>query len=192
MDELDSDNQLLSFNGKTAARDIVQFVPFRNFLTEVQMDFSMVQAALAKEVLAEVPDQVASYMKSKNIAPKHPQNPTLEQADGICPNSLHPNSNSIPYDQSSTDTACFSESSYQSSSSPYNIHRMSINQGQPPYPVQADGIQPSPASYILGNSGIPRNPVPYPVDPIRMVSPPPPYNEVENVNNINMKCQNKI
>uniref|UniRef100_A0A914DAF6 Copine C-terminal domain-containing protein n=1 Tax=Acrobeloides nanus TaxID=290746 RepID=A0A914DAF6_9BILA len=74
---------------------IIRFVPFRNFLTGAQMDFSMVQAALAKEVLAEVPDQVTSYMKSKNIAPKPPQNPTPEQADGIYPSSLHPNLNSL-------------------------------------------------------------------------------------------------
>uniref|UniRef100_A0A914D0D3 Copine C-terminal domain-containing protein n=1 Tax=Acrobeloides nanus TaxID=290746 RepID=A0A914D0D3_9BILA len=151
MDALDSDNQLLSFNGKIAARDIVQFVPFRNFLTGAQNDYSMVQAALAKEVLAEVPDQVTSYMKSKNIAPKPPQNPTPEQADGIYPNPLNPHSNPIPYDQGSVDTARFSESSYQSSSSPYNTPRMSINQGQPPYPtpypVQAAGIQRSSAPY---------------------------------------------
>uniref|UniRef100_A0A914D9Y8 Copine C-terminal domain-containing protein n=1 Tax=Acrobeloides nanus TaxID=290746 RepID=A0A914D9Y8_9BILA len=158
MDELDSDDQLLSFNGRTAARDIVQFVPFRNFLTGAQMDFLMVQAALAKEVLAEVPDQVTSYMKSKNIAPKPPQNPTPEQADGIYPSSLHPNPNSIPYDQGSVGTARFSESSYQSS---------------------------------LENGGIKGNPAPYPVDPSRMVSPPPPYNEA-NVNNINIQFQTKI
>uniref|UniRef100_A0A914EL17 Copine C-terminal domain-containing protein n=1 Tax=Acrobeloides nanus TaxID=290746 RepID=A0A914EL17_9BILA len=174
MDELDSDDKLLSFNGKTAARDIVQFVPFRNFLTGAQMEFSMAQAALAKEVLAEVPDQVTSYMKSKNIAPKPPQDPTPEEADGIHPNSLHQNSNSIPYDQGSVDTARLSEISYHSS--PYNTPRMSINQGQPPYPVQADGIQRSSAPYTLENSGIQRNPAPYPIDSSRMVSPSAPYN----------------
>lgn len=59
MDILDSDNELLTFNGRTAARDIVQFVPFRNFIAVgPSANYSMIQAALAKEVLAEVPDQV--------------------------------------------------------------------------------------------------------------------------------------
>ena len=50
---------------------LFQFVPFRDFLkgghaANVQLS----QAALAKEVLAEIPDQVLMYMKKFNITPK--------------------------------------------------------------------------------------------------------------------------
>lgn len=65
MDELDSDDSLLEWNGKRAA-DIVQFVPYRNFLSN---DLLQMKAALAKEVLAEVPDQVTSYMFANKIKP---------------------------------------------------------------------------------------------------------------------------
>merc|ERR1711976_736682 len=64
MDELDSDDSLLEWNGKQAARDIVQFVPYRNFLSN---DLLQMKAALAKEVLAEVPEQVTSYMFATGV-----------------------------------------------------------------------------------------------------------------------------
>uniref|UniRef100_A0A1I7ZW41 Copine-3 n=1 Tax=Steinernema glaseri TaxID=37863 RepID=A0A1I7ZW41_9BILA len=73
MDELDSDDQLLSLNGRTASRDIVQFVPLREFLGKFGLNGAYgptAMARLAKEVLAEVPDQVTSYMNSVNIEPK--------------------------------------------------------------------------------------------------------------------------
>uniref|UniRef100_A0A915DAZ3 C2 domain-containing protein n=1 Tax=Ditylenchus dipsaci TaxID=166011 RepID=A0A915DAZ3_9BILA len=60
---------------KICKRDIVQFVPFRNFMTTPingninDEQQAHVQSLLAKEVLAEVPEQVTSYMKSKRIAP---------------------------------------------------------------------------------------------------------------------------
>ncbi|KAI6174069.1 C2 domain protein [Aphelenchoides besseyi] len=72
MEELDSDDVTLTANGRTAKRDIVQFVPFRQFMPSTgihsEIERENTQARLAKEVLAEVPDQVTSYMKSMNIA----------------------------------------------------------------------------------------------------------------------------
>ena len=68
MDELDSDEQLLSFNDKTATRDIVQFVEFQKFLEEGQITHSSA-INLAREVLAEVPRQILDYMKMKNVLP---------------------------------------------------------------------------------------------------------------------------
>lgn len=68
MDILDGDDVRLSYNGVHAERDIVQFVPFNDFLSRGDMALS--QAALAKEVLAEIPDQFLSYMKQHNIKPK--------------------------------------------------------------------------------------------------------------------------
>uniref|UniRef100_A0A8C6SJ32 Copine C-terminal domain-containing protein n=1 Tax=Neogobius melanostomus TaxID=47308 RepID=A0A8C6SJ32_9GOBI len=64
MNLLDADEEPLSSPwGRTAARDIVQFVPFRNFKHSSP-------AALAKSVLAEVPNQVVDYYNSRGIKPK--------------------------------------------------------------------------------------------------------------------------
>ena len=77
MEALDSDDGLLRHGGKVAARDIVQFVELRKFVTP---DKLWDKALLAKEVLAEVPQQVTGWMKMKNIPPKNsghqPQAPT--------------------------------------------------------------------------------------------------------------------
>ncbi|KAI8771714.1 copine-9 [Biomphalaria glabrata] len=71
MNILDGDVERLSYQGRVAERDIVQFVPFRNFLT-TGSNMKVANAYLAKEVLAEVPDQILSYMKRYNIKPKPP------------------------------------------------------------------------------------------------------------------------
>mmetsp|Transcript_13127 Transcript_13127/g.24586 ORF Transcript_13127/g.24586 Transcript_13127/m.24586 type:complete len:93 (+) Transcript_13127:105-383(+) len=62
MENLDADGQgLKNSRGQKAARDIVQFVPFRKFDGNAML--------LAKEVLAEVPKQLTGFMKSKGIEP---------------------------------------------------------------------------------------------------------------------------
>ncbi|XP_044032877.1 copine-3-like [Siniperca chuatsi] len=62
MEFLDSDDKLLySPSGDVASRDIVQFVPFRNFQGN--------SVALAQSVLAELPDQVASFFNSYKLKP---------------------------------------------------------------------------------------------------------------------------
>lgn len=61
MIELDSDGGLLRDNrGRLAKRDIVQFVKFSDYLSKGPH-------VLAEEVLKEVPEQVVSYMLSKNF-----------------------------------------------------------------------------------------------------------------------------
>jgi len=65
MEELDSDDQLLAHNGQTAKRDIVQFVEMQKFV----MGSSWSKERLAQEVLAEIPDQLVSYMQAKNFKP---------------------------------------------------------------------------------------------------------------------------
>ena len=45
----------------------LQFVPFRDFMKGG--NFCENQAALAKEVLAEIPEQLLSFMTSHNIRP---------------------------------------------------------------------------------------------------------------------------
>jgi hypothetical protein len=54
MKRLDGDDGLFDSMGHKAPRDIVQFVPFR--------DVGLDQDALARELLAELPGQVVSYM----------------------------------------------------------------------------------------------------------------------------------
>ncbi|XP_061569265.1 copine-3-like [Cololabis saira] len=62
MEFLDSDDKLLiSPTGDVAARDIVQFVPFRQFHGS--------SVALAQSVLAELPDQLASFFNSYKLKP---------------------------------------------------------------------------------------------------------------------------
>ncbi|XP_051922479.1 copine-4 [Hippocampus zosterae] len=64
MQMLDGDDGILrSPRGEPVLRDIVQFVPFRNFKHASP-------AALAKSVLAEVPNQVVDYYNSRGIKPK--------------------------------------------------------------------------------------------------------------------------
>ena len=51
-----------------AERDIVQFVPFLEFTAKRPGDnIQSTKARLAKEVLAEVPDQFISYMKARGV-----------------------------------------------------------------------------------------------------------------------------
>ena len=69
MDELDSDDQLLSHNGRTAERDIVQFVEMQKFVTGQGRYASWNKELLAREVLFEIPDQLVGYMKKKGFKP---------------------------------------------------------------------------------------------------------------------------
>lgn len=71
MDELDADDIRLSCDGRYAERDIVQFVPLNKFLSRQPHGPSWVrsQADLAREVLAEIPDQMTSFMKSRGFKP---------------------------------------------------------------------------------------------------------------------------
>ncbi|XP_068597598.1 copine-7 [Brachionichthys hirsutus] len=71
MQILDGDDGVLrSPKGEPVLRDIVQFVPFRDFKTASP-------AALAKCVLAEVPKQVVEYFSHKAIAPMCPVRDSL-------------------------------------------------------------------------------------------------------------------
>uniref|UniRef100_A0A8C7CEG2 Copine Vb n=2 Tax=Oncorhynchus TaxID=8016 RepID=A0A8C7CEG2_ONCKI len=71
MVELDGDDIRISSRGKLAERDIVQFVPFRDYMDRTG-NHVLSMARLAKDVLAEIPDQLISYMKSRGVKP----NPT--------------------------------------------------------------------------------------------------------------------
>ncbi len=62
---LDGDDGLFNSEGVKAERDLVQFVPFREFQGNSEL--------LAKRVLEEIPTQVVEYYTSMNILPRPPQ-----------------------------------------------------------------------------------------------------------------------
>ncbi|XP_064398173.1 copine-1-like [Halichondria panicea] len=62
MNELDSDDTKLTVGSSVASRDIVQFVPFRDFKHSSPQ-------ALAAAVLAEVPSQLVEYMTEHRLTP---------------------------------------------------------------------------------------------------------------------------
>ncbi|KAL0488601.1 hypothetical protein AKO1_015697 [Acrasis kona] len=62
MNVLDADVEPLKYGNNRAARDIVQFVSFRDFAGRDP-------SALASHVLAEIPQQFTSYMRMKGIVP---------------------------------------------------------------------------------------------------------------------------
>ncbi|XP_014342529.1 copine-1 isoform X2 [Latimeria chalumnae] len=63
MEILDADKGVLkSLTGEAAVRDIVQFVPFRDYQNAPK-------EALAQSVLAEIPKQLVSYFKMRKLVP---------------------------------------------------------------------------------------------------------------------------
>ncbi|KAM9430483.1 copine-5-like [Salvelinus alpinus] len=68
MVELDGDDIRISSRGKLAERDIVQFVPFRDYMDRTG-NHVLSMARLAKDVLAEIPEQLILYMKNRGIKP---------------------------------------------------------------------------------------------------------------------------
>ncbi|XP_031637957.1 copine-8-like [Contarinia nasturtii] len=79
MKELDADDEKLNVDGRFAERDIVQFVPMNKFLTEDAPN-DKPQTDLAEEVLAEIPEQFTSYMKSRGFEPQEAS--SLQQKRG--------------------------------------------------------------------------------------------------------------
>lgn len=88
MNILDADNKSLSLRGIRAKRDIVQFVELSKYIPEGRLDpmtfQNMMEAAnmnyyLAKDVLAEVPHQVAEYMERNGFRPRIPDVQTALQ-----------------------------------------------------------------------------------------------------------------
>uniref|UniRef100_A0A6G1SD13 Copine-8 n=1 Tax=Aceria tosichella TaxID=561515 RepID=A0A6G1SD13_9ACAR len=80
MDELDSDDVVMRVDGKSAERDIVQFVPMNKFTPQsygpsarassYKTNSLELQRLLAEEVLREIPDQLTGYMLSHGFHPE--------------------------------------------------------------------------------------------------------------------------
>ena len=66
MEKLDADVGPLMIDGNRAQRDIVQFVAMRNFSRSQDI---MTRSLLAKEVLAELPQQLVTWMNSRGLKP---------------------------------------------------------------------------------------------------------------------------
>ncbi|XP_028623719.1 copine-5 isoform X3 [Arvicanthis niloticus] len=95
MVELDGDDVRISSRGKLAERDIVQFVPFRDYVDRTG-NHVLSMARLARDVLAEIPDQLVSYMKAQGIRPRPPpaapaQSPPESPAHSPPGSPLHTN-----------------------------------------------------------------------------------------------------
>uniref|UniRef100_A0A8D3D1R8 C2 domain-containing protein n=1 Tax=Scophthalmus maximus TaxID=52904 RepID=A0A8D3D1R8_SCOMX len=84
MVELDGDEIRISSRGRYAERDIVQFVPFRDYIDRTG-NHILSMARLAKDVLAEIPDQFLSYMRTRGIKPS-PGAAALHAAEPTHPN----------------------------------------------------------------------------------------------------------
>lgn len=75
MDELDSDDNLLTHNGRTARRDIVQFVEMQKFIRgQGSHGVTWNKDLLAREVLFEIPEQLVGYMQAKKFKPGNRNN----------------------------------------------------------------------------------------------------------------------
>ncbi|EGC33517.1 hypothetical protein DICPUDRAFT_56392 [Dictyostelium purpureum] len=59
------DGTLKDYNGRKASRDIVQFVPFTSFSSNIDL--------LAQETLKEIPGQLLSFFKTVGFAPNPPR-----------------------------------------------------------------------------------------------------------------------
>ncbi|KAJ7999609.1 hypothetical protein DPEC_G00196180 [Dallia pectoralis] len=82
MEELDGDVVRVSSKGRIAERDIVQFVPFRDYIDR-QGNQVLSMARLAKDVLAEIPEQLLGFMKTRGIIP-HPAQPAASSSGTTC------------------------------------------------------------------------------------------------------------
>lgn len=70
MNELDSDDVVMTVDGKSAERDIVQFVPMNQFMPSGQTPLASSAESrrlLAEEVLREIPDQLTGYMVARGF-----------------------------------------------------------------------------------------------------------------------------
>lgn len=108
----DGENGLVNVHGQRAIRDIVQFVPFHKFA-----DRRDGGAALAAEVLAELPTQLCGYFCTLNIVPnpRPPVDPTT---------MMYPSNNNIPplYPTIGSSSSSIPMNSSSSSSSNTGIH----------------------------------------------------------------------
>ena len=69
MDALDGDQARLSAGGRVASRDIVQFVPLRDFMHTSGPTGVPMLGDISKALLAELPGQLLEWMQQHRITP---------------------------------------------------------------------------------------------------------------------------
>ncbi len=69
MDSLDADRKKLSMGGRIARRDIVQFVALKDFATPGAPLTTEGVAAVSRQLLAEIPQQLLEFMEMARILP---------------------------------------------------------------------------------------------------------------------------
>uniref|UniRef100_A0A8C1JF32 Copine VIII n=1 Tax=Cyprinus carpio TaxID=7962 RepID=A0A8C1JF32_CYPCA len=89
MIELDGDEVRISSRGRFAERDIVQFVPFRDYIDR-RGNHILSMARLAKDVLAEIPDQFLQYVRSRGIKPQHSSHSSSSKPPPALVHPVHP------------------------------------------------------------------------------------------------------
>ncbi|XP_076863695.1 copine-8 [Brachyhypopomus gauderio] len=88
MIELDGDDVRVSSRGRFAERDIVQFVPLRDYI-DPRGNHILSMARLAKDVLAEIPEQFLHYMRTRGIKPNVTGPPHCSKAQSALAHSTH-------------------------------------------------------------------------------------------------------
>ncbi|KAF9381358.1 Copine-8 [Podila verticillata] len=189
MNVLDADDEPLRANGKVMARDIVQFVPFRDFQVG-----AFGNEALAEAVLAEVPDQFVSYMTQNKVQARPPPRADTMMAMNNGGVQYAPPVNAAPTGHPSP-----APSNYSASRSSMSQPRASMSQPQSPtvynpnpYGATPGAVPPQPQSPTFYNpnpfgappspsfaAGSSYNPNPYSHNPYAPgpqygVGPPPP------------------
>lgn len=161
----------LSANGVFAERDIVQFVPYRDsrswmatICPEIAGKWSssydgssrIAKVKLAKEVLAEIPDQLTSFMKSRNLVPMKrqtssvtsPEVPTTSAGVTGEPSTCQPGTNPNPCSSTSGSNAKFGSSGAPGVAA---VDDISLTPSAPPQP-SIIGTAPGPGA--TGNSKV--------------------------------------
>lgn len=83
MEQLDGDDNRLSAEGKYAERDIVQFVELRRHFGHTGTNYHLSQTRLAKDVLAEIPQQLVSWMKFHGVEKVLVRQPSIKPSTTI-------------------------------------------------------------------------------------------------------------
>eukprot|EP01134_Creolimax_fragrantissima_P007607 CFRG7607T1 len=144
MDKLDADvTPLIDSSGRKMARDIVQFVPYREFKNKGM-------SSIAEVTLKEIPEQVVGFMSSRGIAPPKPTAPnTLYSTQSIVSPSLpYPTSAPAQYASNTLQSAPSHSAPYApnalhqtpSQSAPYAPNTLHQTPSQSlPYPPNPSG-----------------------------------------------------
>jgi len=92
MEILDGDEKRLKGTAGYVERDIVQFVPYRDFVKEGQLD----HMKFSKALLEEIPAQLVSYFVSKDIHPNKPKEVDISSEPSMPPTPSSSTHNMYP------------------------------------------------------------------------------------------------